>query len=107
MIPSNSVTNSFRYGTEGSVGKAVRESGVPREEIFITTKLWNNKHHPEDVASALDASLKDLDIGYVDLYLMHWPTPFARGEEVFPKDSNGQIAAVDIDFVEVRNFVLH
>jgi len=43
---------------------------VPREELFITTKLWNNSHHPDDVEPALEASLKDLGVDYVDLYLM-------------------------------------
>jgi diketogulonate reductase-like aldo/keto reductase len=46
---------------------------VKREDIFITTKLWNTKHDPEDVEGALDQSLKDLGTSYVDLYLMHWP----------------------------------
>lgn len=60
------------YGTEPAIGKAIRESKIPREELFITTKLWNNSHAPEDVAPALDASLKDLEVDYVDLFLMHW-----------------------------------
>lgn len=47
-------------------------------------------HHPDDVESALDASLKDLGTDYVDLYLMHWPSPFARGNDSFPKDANGK-----------------
>lgn len=58
------------YGTEPAVGAAIRKSGVPRSEIFITTKLWNNAHHPDDVEKALNASLKDLGTDYVDLYLM-------------------------------------
>ncbi|KAG8742947.1 hypothetical protein FRC10_000735 [Ceratobasidium sp. 414] len=62
---------AFGYSNEEAVGRAIRDSGVPREEIFLTTKLaW--KHHGS-VAEALDLSLKDLGVDYVDLYLIHWP----------------------------------
>jgi len=61
------------YGNEKSVGKAVRESGIPREEIFVTTKLW-----PTDFFSpqaAFNGSLSKLGLDYIDLYLVHWPIP--------------------------------
>ena len=90
-----------RYLTEKAVGKAIKKSGIPREELFITTKLWNNKHHPDDVASGLQQSLDDLDLDYVDLYLIHWPVAWKRGDELFPK-KNGNMILEDIDIVDVR-----
>lgn len=61
------------YGNEDEVGQAVRQSGIPREEIFITSKVWNNNHGYDRTLRACDASLKRLGTDYVDLYLIHWP----------------------------------
>ncbi len=72
-------TASF-YGNEKDVGKAVRDSSVRREEIFITTKLWNDDHGYEAAIRAFDASLMRLGLGYIDLYLIHFPVPGLREE---------------------------
>lgn len=64
------------YKNEESVGRAIKASGVPREQIFVTTKLWNDDH--DDVVGACGASLKRLGLDYVDLYLMHWPVEGKR-----------------------------
>lgn len=61
------------YGNEEGVGRAIRASGLPREELFITTKLWNDRHG--DAEAALDESLRRLGLDYLDLYLIHWPAP--------------------------------
>lgn len=61
------------YENEESVGKAIRESNIPREELFVTTKLWPTDAF--DAQAALEASLKRLSLAYVDLYLIHWPVP--------------------------------
>jgi len=87
------------YGTEKAVGKAIQKSGIPRKELFITTKLWNTKHHPNDVEEALQQSLADLGLEYVDLFLMHWPVAWKPGEELFPKE-NGMPVMIDIDIVD-------
>lgn len=63
------------YGNEQGVGEAVRESGIPREQIFVTSKLNNGFHAPEAAAQAFGRTLDTLDIGYVDLFLIHWPLP--------------------------------
>lgn len=61
------------YGNEEGVGRAVRASGLPRQEVFVTTKLWNDDHHRAE--RALDESLARLGLDHVDLYLIHWPAP--------------------------------
>lgn len=88
------------YGTEPAVGAAIQKSGVPREQIFLGTKLWNNSHEPADVEPALDASLKDLGTDYVDLYLMHWPSPFQASDELRPTDGDGNIIPGTADYVD-------
>lgn len=64
------------YENERGVGAAVAASGIPREEIFITTKLWNTDQAPEDAWKAIHKSLDLLGMAYVDLYLIHWPSPW-------------------------------
>ena len=61
------------YGNEEAVGEAIRESGISREDLFITTKLWNQDMRDEKVLEAFETSLKKLGLDYVDLYLIHWP----------------------------------
>jgi 2,5-diketo-D-gluconate reductase A len=65
------------YGNETGVGKAIRESAVPRDEIFVTTKLWNADQGYDNTFSAFEKSLARLGLDYVDLYLIHWPVPAA------------------------------
>ena len=68
------------YNNESEGGKAVQDSGIPRDEMFITTKLWNDDHGYEKTLRAFDASLKRLGMDYVDLYLIHWPVEGLRKE---------------------------
>ena len=63
------------YGNEVGVGRAIAKSGIPREELFITTKLWNSDQGTQSALDAMDLSLEKLGLEYVDLYLIHWPRP--------------------------------
>lgn len=82
------------------MGQGIKESGVAREEVFVGTKLWCNNFHPDDVESALNDSLRDLDTPYVDLLMMHYPCTFARGEERFPRDADGKMISGETSFVD-------
>ncbi|MBY8877870.1 aldo/keto reductase [Streptomyces sp. PLK6-54] len=70
-----SIDTAAAYGNEKGTGKALASSGLPREELFVTTKLWNNDQGYDSALRALDASLRKLRLDYVDLYLIHWPQP--------------------------------
>ncbi|RCL84689.1 MAG: aldo/keto reductase [Microbacterium sp.] len=63
------------YGNEEGVGAAIAESGIPRDDLFITTKLWNDRHDGDEPRAALGESLDKLGLDALDLYLVHWPTP--------------------------------
>lgn len=75
------IDTAAAYGNEEAVGAALRASGLPREEIFVTTKLWNSNHGRELAERAIGESLDKLGLEFVDLYLIHWPRP-ARGLQV-------------------------
>jgi diketogulonate reductase-like aldo/keto reductase len=73
------IDTAATYNNEDGVGKAIKESGIPREEIFVTTKLWNTDQGYESTLRAIDTSLEKLGMDYVDLYLVHWPTADEEG----------------------------
>ena len=70
-----SIDTASLYGNEAGVGRAVAVSGLPREKLFITTKLWNDDQGHDSALAAFDRSLTRLKLDYVDLYLIHWPVP--------------------------------
>src|SRR5215468_10516085 len=84
-----------RYRNEREVGEALRAGraagGIGRDEIFVTTKLWNTNHRPERVEPAFEASLERLRLSYLDLYLIHTPFAFQPGDEQDPRDQNGDV----------------
>ncbi|MET9734784.1 aldo/keto reductase [Streptomyces sp. NPDC006458] len=70
-----SIDTAAIYGNESGVGRALAESGLPREDLFVTTKLWNSDQGHDTTLRAFDSSLAKLGLDYVDLYLIHWPAP--------------------------------
>jgi aryl-alcohol dehydrogenase-like predicted oxidoreductase len=86
---------SERYRTEKEVGEAMKEvfaaGDVKREDVFVATKLWNTNHRPERVKPAFEASLRKLQLDYVDLYLIHTPFAFQPGDEQDPRDAGGNV----------------
>jgi aldehyde reductase len=83
-----------RYGNEREVGEALQAglaAGIAREDIFVTTKLWNSNHRPERVKPAFEASLERLGLKYLDLYLIHTPFAFQPGDDQDPRDQNGNV----------------
>jgi alcohol dehydrogenase (NADP+) len=80
-----------RYANEREVGTALQAGAAAREEIFITTKLWNTNHRPERVEPAFEASLARLGLKYLDLYLIHTPFAFQPGDNPDPRDGSGSV----------------
>src|SRR5882757_10157589 len=84
-----------RYGNEREVGRALQAGlaaqGIAREDILVTTKLWNSNHRPERVEPAFEASLERLALKYLDLYLIHTPFAFQPGDDQDPRDQNGNV----------------
>ena len=84
-----------RYRNEREVGEALRvglaAGGIARDDIFVTTKLWNSNHRRERVAPAFEASLERLGLDYLDLYLIHTPFAFQAGDEQDPRDEHGNV----------------
>lgn len=92
------------YGNEKEIGQAIKEcideGLVKREDLFITTKLWNTYHRAARVAEGCQESLDNLGLDYIDLYLIHWPLPLRENAGLFPLTEDGLTDVIDIDFTE-------
>lgn len=92
------------YENENEVGAALKakidEGVVKREDLFVTSKLWNTYHETKSVLPGIKKSLKNLGLDYLDLYLVHWPMASKSGDELFPKDSNGATLMTDTDYLD-------
>lgn len=101
------------YGNEASIGRAIKDSGIAREELFITTKLWNDAHGYEETKTAFADSLEKLQLDYVDLYLIHWPNPIGlrdRWKEANAASWRAMEELVEeglIKTIGVSNFLVH
>ena len=79
------IDTAAAYGNEISVGKGIRESRIPRKELFVTSKVWNEERGYEKTLAAFEKTLSDLGLEYLDLYLIHWPASshqFSDWEEI-------------------------
>ena len=97
------------YNNEAEIGKAFSEvfseGKIKREEVWITSKLWNDSHKKEDVIPALKQSLKDLQLDYLDLYLMHWPVAFKKGVG-FPEKDEDYLSLEEVPLSETWEAML-
>ncbi|KAI7857921.1 NADP-dependent oxidoreductase domain-containing protein [Circinella umbellata] len=96
------IDTAVYYNNEKEIGRAIKDSGIPRKEFFITTKLWNTFHRPDLVSKAFEESLAKLQLDYLDLYEMHWPCAFIYdGDNLLPRHENGKIILDHtVDFTE-------
>jgi len=74
------IDTAVLYENEAGVGAAIAASGIPRDELFVTTKLWNDQHQPDKARASINASLEKLGLDHVDLYLIHWPATRKYGD---------------------------
>lgn len=95
---------AFVYGNEKEVGEAITakiaDGTVKRGDLYVTSKLWNTFHRPDLVRGALEKTLENLQLTYLDLYLIHWPQAYQEDGPLFPTDEAGKIQFSDVDYVD-------
>jgi diketogulonate reductase-like aldo/keto reductase len=95
------IDTAWIYGNEESVGKAIKDSGIPRDQYFVTTKIFNRHRGYKDTIEMFETSLKNLGLFYVDLYLIHWPNPL-HFRNAFPRILSGTWRAMEDIYKEGR-----
>jgi len=95
---------ALAYQNEAEVGQGIfekiQDNTVKREDVFVTSKLWNTYHRREKVVECCERSLKSLGLDYLDLYLIHWPLAYQEGDELFPKNEKGEMLTSNIDYID-------
>jgi len=103
-----SIDTAKIYGNEVGVGRAIAESGIAREDLYITTKLWNDDQGYDSTLAAFDASLDKLGLEYLDLYLIHWPVPskdlYVETFKAFQKlKADGRVRSIGVSNFTIEN----
>jgi len=98
------IDGALAYSNEKEVGEAIeakiKQGVVKREDLFVTSKLWNTFHRSDLVVNSLKKTLADLKLDYLDLFLIHWPMAYKEDAELFPKDANDKMIYSDADYLD-------
>jgi aldehyde reductase len=98
------VDGAHVYQNEHEVGEGINakinEGVIKREDVFVVSKLWNTHHRSDMVRPALEHTLKQLNLSYLDLYLIHWPMAYKEGDVLFPNDASGVVEYSDADWLD-------